>query len=48
MARSTTVQAIHLSDNNIPKATEINMLMVFGIKSQDDSEGNFSISSNID
>jgi len=33
LAKSKTLQAIHLSDNNVPKAVEINMLMVFGIKS---------------
>ena len=32
------MQSIHLSDNNIPKAIEINLLMVFGIKNMDDSE----------
>ena len=38
MARSKTLQSIHLSDNNIPKAVETNMLMVFGIKDQDSGE----------
>ena len=40
LAKSQTIQSIHLSDNNIPKAIEINMLMVFGVKSiADDSSG---------
>jgi len=37
LAKSKTLQSIHLSDNNVPKAIEINMLMVFGVKSSDDS-----------
>jgi len=38
LAKSATLQAIHLSDNNLPKAVEINLLMVFGIKSHDNSD----------
>ena len=48
LAKSKTLQAIHLSDNNIPKATEINMLMVFGVKSTDDLADNFSITGKLD
>lgn len=33
LAKSETLQSIHLSDNNIPKAIEKNLLMAFGIKS---------------
>lgn len=40
LAKSKTLQAIHLSDNNIPKAVEINMLMVFGVKSTEDLSDN--------
>ena len=32
LSKSRTIQSIHLSDNNMPKAAETNMLMVFGIK----------------
>ena len=39
--------SIHLSDNNIPKAAEINMLMVFGVKSTDDGDVN-SITGKLD
>jgi len=35
LAKSKTLQSIHLSDNNIPKSVETNMLMVFGIKSNE-------------
>ena len=38
MAKSKTLQSIHLSDNNIPPAVLTNMLMVFGIKDQDSGE----------
>lgn len=38
LAKSKTLQSIHLSDNNIPKAIETNMLMVFGIKSNDSGD----------
>ena len=38
LAKSKTIQAIHLSDNSIPKAEEINLLMVFGIKSTESSD----------
>jgi len=38
LAKSKTLQSIHMSDNNIPKAAETNMLMVFGIKSNDSGE----------
>ena len=41
LSKSKTLQSIHLSDNNIPKATEINMLMVFGIKCMDASDASF-------
>ena len=37
LAKSQSLQSIHLSDNNIPKATEINMLMCFGVKNNDES-----------
>ncbi len=37
-----------MSDNNIPKPVEINMLMVFGIKSHDISDTSFTISGKID
>ena len=37
-----------MSDNNIPKAIEINMLMVFGVKSIDDASENFSITGKLD
>ena len=48
LAKSKTLQAIHLSDNNIPKAIEINMLMVFGVKSTDDASDGFSITGKLD
>ena len=35
LSKSKTLQSIHLSDNNIPKAVETNLLMVFGIKSHE-------------
>ena len=47
LAKSKTLQSIHLSDNNIPKALEINMLMVFGVKSTDDGDVN-SITGKLD
>ena len=47
LAKSKTLQAIHLSDNNIPKAVEINMLMVFGVKSGDTGDEN-SIAGKLD
>ena len=37
LAKSKSLQSIHLSDNNIPKAIEINMLMCFGVKNTDES-----------
>ena len=48
LAKSKTLQAIHLSDNNIPKAIEINMLMVLGVKSTDDASDGFSITGKLD
>lgn len=36
LAKSKTLQSIHLSDNFIPRPVEINMLMVFGVKSNFD------------
>ena len=47
LAKSKTIQSIHLSDNNIPKATEINMLMVFGVKSNE-GDGDNSIAGKLD
>lgn len=47
LAKSKTIQAIHLSDNNIPKAVEINMLMVFGVKSAE-GDAEFSIAGKLD
>ena len=38
LSKSKTLQSIHLSDNNIPKAVETNLLMVFGIKSNDSGD----------
>ena len=38
ISKSKTLQSVHLSDNNIPKAVETNMLMVFGIKSNDSGD----------
>ena len=38
LSKSKTLQSIHLSDNNIPKAVETNLLMVFGIKSSDSGD----------
>ena len=48
MAKSKTLQSIHLSDNYIPRAIEINMLMVFGVKSLDDASDGFSITGKLD
>ena len=47
LAKSKTLQAIHLSDNNIPKAIETNMLMVFGVKSNE-GDAEFSIAGKLD
>ena len=48
LAKSKTLQAIHLSDNNIPRAIEINMLMVFGVKSLDDASDASSLTAKLD
>jgi len=48
LAKSKTLEAIHLSDNNLPKPTEINMLMVFGVKCSGDDVDNFSITAKLD
>ena len=47
LAKSQTLQSIHLSDNNIPKAVETNMLMVFGVKSNE-GDADFSIAGKLD
>lgn len=47
LAKSQTLQSIHLSDNNIPKAVETNMLMVFGVKSNE-GDAEFSIAGKLD
>ena len=47
LSKSKTIQSIHLSDNNIPKAAETNMLMVFGVKSNE-GDAEFSIAGKLD